>query len=153
MSYIDKILAPGEQVVYRTSISRITYLPAVSGAIILSMALVLPLGTFEPYKDFLLGGSFLYMLCTFISSYITRHCTELAVTNRRVIAKFGFIGRRSFEISRNKIESIEIDQPILGRIFNFGTVIIKGTGSGHVPIPTIDDPLAFQRAVGGSDYS
>lgn len=73
--------------------------------------------------------------------------TELAVTNKRVVAKFGFISRRTIELRIQKIESIRVSQSLLGRIGNFGTIMIHGTGGATTPIPEIADPMAFKAAV------
>ncbi|HDR8786385.1 TPA: PH domain-containing protein, partial [Escherichia coli] len=54
--------------------------------------------------------------------------TELALTNQRVIAKVGFIRRNTVELRIDKVESLGIHQGILGRIFNYGSIVIKGTG-------------------------
>jgi membrane protein YdbS with pleckstrin-like domain len=72
--------------------------------------------------------------------------TELAVTNRRVIAKFGFIRRRTFELNIDRVEAIQVEQGIWGRIFGFGTLRIAGAGNFD-PIPNISSPMAFKKAV------
>jgi len=79
-------------------------------------------------------------------AFIHYKTTELAFTNKRVIAKFGFISRQTVEININKVESIQVNQGILGRIFNFGTLIISGAGNPQAPIPGISDPMAFRRS-------
>ena len=79
--------------------------------------------------------------------YIERATTDLGVTNKRVIAKTGLISRRTVEQRIQKIESIRIDQGILGRMFDYGTIMIHGTGGATTPIRRVADPLAFKRAV------
>jgi uncharacterized membrane protein YdbT with pleckstrin-like domain len=79
--------------------------------------------------------------------YVVKYkTTELAITNKRVIAKFGFISRRTIEININKVESIQVDQGILGRIFNYGTLVVSGAGNPQAPIPGISDPIQFRKA-------
>ncbi|MFX3621865.1 MAG: PH domain-containing protein [Acinetobacter radioresistens] len=73
--------------------------------------------------------------------------TELALTNRRIIAKSGLIRRNTIELKVNRVESLGVDQGILGRIFNFGSIVIKGTGGSHAPIPYIARPLEFRQQV------
>jgi len=73
--------------------------------------------------------------------------TELAVTNKKVIGKAGFIRRASVDLPLGKLESITIDQGIIGRIFNFGTVLVHGIGGNRVGIPNISSPLEFRRVV------
>lgn len=79
-------------------------------------------------------------------AYVRYKTTELAITNRRVIAKFGFISRKTVEINIAKVESIQVDQTVMGRMFNFGTVLISGAGDPQAPITGISDPLAFRKA-------
>ena len=81
-----------------------------------------------------------------VMAYIKYKTTELAITSKRVIAKFGFISRRTVELNINRVESIQVDQGILGRIFNYGTLVISGAGDPQAPIPGISDPMAFRRA-------
>jgi uncharacterized membrane protein YdbT with pleckstrin-like domain len=75
-------------------------------------------------------------------SYLT---SEFAVTNKRIIIKTGFISRNTFEMNHSKIESINVNQSILGRILGYGTIVIMGTGSTREPFDRIRDPLAFRR--------
>ena len=79
-------------------------------------------------------------------AFVRYKTTELAITNRRVIAKFGFVSRRTVELNINKVESIQVDQGVLGRIFNYGTLMIAGTGSSQAPIVGISSPMDFRRA-------
>ena len=71
--------------------------------------------------------------------------TEMAITNRRVVAKIGFIWRRTIEMERQKVESVSVDQSILGRVLDYGTIIVRGTGSTLEPMANIDDPLEFRN--------
>jgi uncharacterized membrane protein YdbT with pleckstrin-like domain len=79
-------------------------------------------------------------------AYVRYKSTELAVTTKRIIVKQGFIRRSTIEINLNKAESIRVDQGLLGRLLNFGTLIISGTGTSHAPLTGIADPLAFRKA-------
>lgn len=126
-NYVDAALIPGESILHKGNIS----LWGLSHLIIFG-ALLLPF----------FGVGLLFWLAAFIR-YKT---TELAITNKRVIAKFGFISRHTVEMNISKVESIQVTQGILGRIFDFGTLIIAGTGSQQAPIPGISDPMAFRRA-------
>ncbi len=71
--------------------------------------------------------------------------TELAVTSKRVIAKIGFIQRHTIELNHSKVESFNVDQGILGRIFDFGKVTVNRTGGAKLPVPNIASPLDFRR--------
>jgi uncharacterized membrane protein YdbT with pleckstrin-like domain len=73
--------------------------------------------------------------------------TELAVTDRRVIYKRGLIRRHTVEMNMDKVESVDVDQSVLGRIFNYGDVTIRGTGASLEPLHMIEDPLTFRSHV------
>ncbi len=81
-----------------------------------------------------------------VMAYVRYKTTELAITTKRVIVKVGFIRRQTIEININKVESIQIDQEILGRLFDFGTLIIAGAGNPQAPIKGISAPMAFRKA-------
>jgi uncharacterized membrane protein YdbT with pleckstrin-like domain len=80
-------------------------------------------------------------------AWFHRWTTETDVTNMRVVHKTGFIQRRTFEMALDKIESVDVDQSILGRILNYGDVTINGVGEGKERIRTISSPLAFRSAI------
>lgn len=85
-------------------------------------------------------------LVLLVWAWIRVKSTELAITNKRVIAKFGFVSRNTVEIAIPKVESIQVQQSMMGRMLDYGTLVISGTGTSHAPIPSIADPLAFRRA-------
>ena len=73
--------------------------------------------------------------------------TELAITKHKVIDKTGFIRRNTIELRLSKVEGLSVDQGVLGRIFNFGTINITGTGGIKTPIPYIKNPVEFRRVL------
>jgi uncharacterized membrane protein YdbT with pleckstrin-like domain len=79
-------------------------------------------------------------------AYVRYKSVELAVTTKRVIVKHGFIRRQTVEMNLNKVESIQVEQGVLGRLFNFGTLIVAGTGTSHAPLAGIADPMGFRKA-------
>src|SRR5258707_8950198 len=86
----------------------------------------------------------LLALASWARAAIRRATTELAVTDRRVIYKAGLLARHTLEMNRSKVESVDVDQSILGRIFGFGTIIVRGTGGSLEPIRMINDPFTFR---------
>jgi uncharacterized membrane protein YdbT with pleckstrin-like domain len=82
-----------------------------------------------------------------LRAWLTRVTTELAVTNRKVIGKWGLISRRTIEQRLEKIDSIEVEQTILGRILGYGTVEVRGSGVTMTPLRMIAGPLTFRRRV------
>lgn len=95
---------------------------------------------------FLLLPFFGVGLLVWLVAFIRYKTTELAFTNKRVIAKFGFVSRQTIELNLTKVESLQVNQGILGRIFNFGTLIISGAGNPQAPIPGISNPMTFRRS-------
>ena len=79
-------------------------------------------------------------------AWVKQRSTELAVTNKRVITKFGFIQRDTVELNSHKVESVQVQQGILGRMLDFGTIVIAGGGTPQAPVPGIRDPMGFRRA-------
>lgn len=86
-------------------------------------------------------------LVLLLIAYIRYKTTELAITNQRVVVKTGLISRKIIEINIDKVESVEVAQTVLGRLFDYGSLSISGTGFNQAPIPNISDPMAFRKAL------
>ena len=151
-NYIESNLSKNEVIVYKAKLS---IYPLVFGLLIAAIFIFLGLSNLASATQGSAGvGSFFLIIGIFIAlknilKYIS---TELALTNQRVIAKTGFIRRTSIEIRNDKIESAIVDQPILGRIFNYGFVVVKGTGGTGAPIPWIASPMLFRNAVNNFEH-
>jgi uncharacterized membrane protein YdbT with pleckstrin-like domain len=85
------------------------------------------------------------LLTLFIAPIIDTYTDEFAITNKRVIIKTGLISRKSFEMNHTKIESVNVDQGILGRILGYGTIRIVGSGGTKEVFPRIKSPLEFRK--------
>ena len=81
----------------------------------------------------------------FIAPPIDKYTDEFAITNKRVIIKTGLISRKTFEMNHSKIESVNVDQGILGRILGYGTIRIVGSGGTREVFPNIRKPLDFRK--------
>lgn len=149
--YIDDILQPGEKLLYSTNLHWVFYLPGLVGWIV-SIALLVG-------SQMILQGT-LILVCLALSAvaalvafylsfraWFKRWTTETDVTSLRVVHKEGFIKRRTFEMSLDKVESVDVNQSILGRILNYGDVTIRGVGEGVETITTIASPLAFRNHI------
>jgi uncharacterized membrane protein YdbT with pleckstrin-like domain len=151
MRYIDEILQPGEKVLYSTNAHWMFYLPAIMawiGAIIL--LLLSRWTTTEGIVLLCLAASAVVAIAALYwtaKAWFHRWTTETDVTNLRVVHKTGFIQRRTFEMSLDKVESVDVNQSILGRILNYGDVTILGVGEGKETISTIASPLAFRNYI------
>ncbi len=62
------------------------------------------------------------------NAWFKRWTTEIAVTDKRIIYKTGFINRHTEEMNMDKVSSVDVDQTFWGRIFDFGTIRIIGAG-------------------------
>ena len=80
-------------------------------------------------------------------AWFRRWTTEIDVTDRRIVYKRGFIRRHTVEMNMDKVESVDVDQSILGRMLNYGDITIRGTGVGIEPLNNIDAPLEFRNQV------
>jgi uncharacterized membrane protein YdbT with pleckstrin-like domain len=149
--YIDEILQPGEKVLYSTNAHWIYFLPAIIGwlaaAILLALSGVVPAG--PPVLVCLSAAaiSALVALYKTATAWFHRWTTETDVTNFRVVHKTGFIKRQTFEMSVDKVESVDVNQSILGRILNYGDVTVLGVGEGGKTLDMIAGPLAFRNAI------
>jgi uncharacterized membrane protein YdbT with pleckstrin-like domain len=126
-SYVEDALVEGERILHLGRISWWSLAPQL-----LLGVLLLPL----------LGLG----LVLLVGAFITHRSTELAVTNRRLIVKRGFIRRQTHEMSLSKVESLQVEQGLLGRMLNFGSVHFSGTGASQEPLLGIAEPLAFRKA-------
>jgi uncharacterized membrane protein YdbT with pleckstrin-like domain len=93
------------------------------------------------------GVSALAALYSSLTAWFHRWTTETDVTNLRVVHKSGFIQRRTFEMSLDKVESVDVNQSVAGRIFNYGDVTINGVGEGRETIRTVAAPIAFRNYI------
>ena len=82
-----------------------------------------------------------------ISSGLSYATSEFALTNKKVIAKVGFIRRQSIELMLQKIESVNISQPIMGRMLGYGTITVTGTGGVKTPFKNITDPIKLKNQI------
>ncbi|HEY9169311.1 MAG TPA: PH domain-containing protein [Lutibacter sp.] len=80
-----------------------------------------------------------------IAPLIDKYTDEFAITNKRVIIKTGLISRKTFEMNHSKIESVNVDQSIIGRILGYGTIRIVGSGGTKEVFPNIRKPLQFRK--------
>ncbi len=126
-SYVQTVIGKDEKVEYEAKVSILSLVPFLLLGLIL-----LPV--------FGLG------LLFWIAAFLEYKSTELAITNKKIIAKFGFIRRNTIELLLPKIESVQVNQSILGRMLNYGDVIASGAGNPQAPVPHIDNPIEFRKA-------
>ncbi|SHG28805.1 PH domain-containing protein [Bradyrhizobium erythrophlei] len=149
--YIDEILQPGEKVLYSTNAHWIFYLPAIAAWIVALVLLILSRATItESIILLCLAAAAVVAIAALywtVTAWFHRWTTETDVTNLRVVHKAGFIKRRTFEMSLDKVESVDVNQSILGRLLNYGNVTVRGVGEGAETIQTIAAPLDFRNHI------
>jgi uncharacterized membrane protein YdbT with pleckstrin-like domain len=149
--YIDDILQPGEKVLYSTNAHWIFYFPAIAAWAVAIVLFLLARATItEGIILLCLAASAAVAIAALywtVKAWFHRWTTETDVTNLRVVHKTGFVKRRTFEMSLDKVESVDVNQSILGRILNYGDVTILGVGEGKETISTIASPLEFRNYI------
>ena len=90
---------------------------------------------------------FIMGILRFVQMMVVRSTTEIAVTNNRLVYKRGLVARYVGEINTDRIEGVNVLQGVLGRIFDYGRVMVRGMGVGEVVLPPIAEPIKFRRAI------
>ena len=145
MAYLDKVLRPGETVQFHGSLHWLIYarglLLVLAGLVVLGVALAVPDRSLG--RGLAVGAAALLLIAAWrlIVAGIRRQAVEFVVTDKRVIYKTGLLSRHTAEINISKIESVDVDQGILGRIFGYGTVFLRGTGASLEPLQGVADPI------------
>ena len=126
-SYVDEVLIKDETVLYRGHLSTWSFFWWI-------------------FFGFLLLAAFGLGLLLWLWAWLVYRSTELAVTNKRIITKSGFIQRNTTEMFLEKVESIQVDQGVAGRLLDFGSITISGTGGDKSPVRSVSQPLEFRKA-------
>jgi Bacterial PH domain len=153
MSYVQRVLQPGETVRHTSNVHWVVYWPG-AGVLLLALAAIIAA---QFATDARLSGFYIFVAitlavigaCLLFWRWFTWWTTEIAVTSRRVIYKEGFIRRDTNEMNLDKVESVRVKQSILGRILNYGHVIIIGTGEGETELRSIGNPLQLRNYITG----
>jgi len=159
LSYVEKHLIPGELVQYQTKLHWIVMLGHAALAVLLDLLAIgivvgwALLGT-KAKGSSIPAAVYLFALACFVIGgalffigILKRNATEMAVTNKRVIVKTGIVDRRTIEILLSRIESVAVEEPALGRLMGYGTVIVRGTGGTPEVFSKIYHPLEFREQV------
>lgn len=152
MSYLQRILQPGETLRYVGRLHWIVYFPglvlfAIAVALAAAIVAASQLGNFVPYLLIALDLVMLVSLLTLLAAAVRRWTTEIAVTDRRVIFKRGLIRRHTIEMNMDKVETVDVDQSLVGRLLGYGDIVVRGTGSSIEPFRKIAAPLDFRNQV------
>lgn len=135
MSYIEKTLSNDEKIEQIVKLHWFNYV---------SVFIILFLGLLLFFYSFYLSIPFLIL---FLYGFWKLHTTEMMITNKRIISKRGIISVKTEELKNSKIESVEIKQTIIGRIFRYGTINFTGTGGAKVSFAKISNPRKIKTAL------
>lgn len=152
MGYIEKSLSSEETLVYKAHFHWFYYALAwVSLIITLGVAAsVIYFSLQNDWKGRFLLGTCAVALLTLLRCMLPIWTTEIGVTNHRLVVKRGWLSRTTDELQLNAIEQVNLQQSIIGRIFDFGGVSVHGTGMDDLIVPVVAAPLDFLRAVEGA---
>jgi membrane protein YdbS with pleckstrin-like domain len=154
MDYVHHILQSGEEVRHEAKPHWIIFAPGLTillvAVVLAAVAAAVDIGSVpKVILDVAAALLALVAVVHLLQSWIVRWTTEIAVTNRRVILKTGLIRRDTNEMQMDKVESVKVDQSILGRILDYGDVTILGTGAGLEPLYRIAAPIALRNYITG----
>ncbi len=151
MSYVKHILQPGEQILVVGKIHWIIYAPAILWLIGAAVAFALSVQfKYGEYQWPALALAFVFSILGLVAAaraWWKSFTTEIAVTTTRVVHKRGFITRYTNEMNMDKVESVTVDQSILGRILDYGTISIRGTGQGFEKLKMISHAIELRNAI------
>jgi uncharacterized membrane protein YdbT with pleckstrin-like domain len=157
VSYVQQNLNPGERILYATHLHWVVLFRSILVDTIFSAAglaaLVWALAGKHTERGEAqaagIAGVILILFggIVFAVAYVRRNATEMAVTNKRIIIKVGFLTKRTVELFLSKVESVGVEQTILGRMMGYGSLTVRGTGGTHEPFSHVANPLEFRRQV------
>jgi uncharacterized membrane protein YdbT with pleckstrin-like domain len=156
MSYVRRVLQPGETVLALGEYHWIIYLRSIwfVAAGVIAHMLMTPIAaasaagnSAKVLPGLVFAGFMILAAISFFRAWFLKWTTELAITNRRVIFKAGFIRRRTAEMNMDKVETVNVDQSVLFRFLDYGTIHIRGTGTGIEHLHQIAHPLELRSAV------
>ena len=143
-SYTESQLLPGERIKYQARLHILPFLPAYLAGGILAIAGTIGLGL-QVWWLAIVGFALAIPILAW--TYIARTTSEFSITDRRVVIKVGWIRRRTHETMLTKVETIGVEQSLIGRLLDYGTIVVVGTGGTEEPFRNIAKPLEFRRQV------
>jgi uncharacterized membrane protein YdbT with pleckstrin-like domain len=157
MAYVEKNLMEGEKVAYATRLHWIVLvgplvLCALFGvpgvALLVASANRSGAPSASPQAMMIAGAALLVIaVVILIRGILTRNAVQMAVTNKRVIAKVGIVTRRTVDLLLSRVESVGVEESVLGRVLGYGTVVLRGTGGTPESFTKIASPLEFRTQV------
>jgi len=144
LSYIERHLLPGEVVTFRTHLHwKIFVAPACAAVVLVAGAL----WALSANRVAVAIAPAAVAVIVLLVPWLRRVNSEFAVTNKRVIIKLGVLSTRSLELLLSKVEAITVTQPLTGRLFGYGEIMVTGSGGTQERFDNIQSPLDFRQAV------
>jgi membrane protein YdbS with pleckstrin-like domain len=144
MSYYKKVIQPDETLRYVGRLHWIIYLKANFILVIDLLILFAYIDSHEPLLGWLALVLVPVWLFFLIAAWLRHLSTEIIVTDKRVIFKKGLISRETMEMNMSKVETVDVTQSITGRIFDYGDIVIRGSGSTYEPLRRIGNPMKLR---------
>jgi hypothetical protein len=153
VAYVHSVLQPGETV---KVIGRLHWTVFVRSVLLAAFSFLLMIYGGQGIMSPNVGRSLVYLgwvgltvaAALFLYAAFRRWTTELSVTTHRVIYKRGFIWRHTVEMNMDKVETVNVDQSIMGRILGYGTIHVLGTGQGGIEsLHGMGSPIAVRNAI------
>jgi uncharacterized membrane protein YdbT with pleckstrin-like domain len=150
--FVEENLGSGEAVRYTATVSLWSYIFnfVIGGLLALVTVPALIASLFSKSTGFMSSFEGILAVCAVLLvvwPFIARRATELVVTDRRFIAKYGLVSTHSIEIRFDKIETVRVSQSLLGKMLNYGDIVVTGTGSTFDPIRNVANAMKFRMAL------
>lgn len=153
MAYYTKVIQADEHLKYLGKPHWIVYKTSICFALVAALCGTLDALGYNQFTDripvftavwiaFLVGAVVL-----FLPPWFRRMNTEIVVTDKRIICKRGWISRHTEEMNISKVETVDVNQSIVGRILGYGDVLVKGTGASLEPIYCVSGPIELRNAI------
>ena len=150
--YFQRVAQPDEKLVFHTTIHWMVYVPAILFLLLALAAIAVDQALGLQGREHTACWAAAVVLgiiavIAFFRAFVRRITTEIAVTDRRVLFKRGLLSRHTVEMNVSKIETVDVEQTLWGRLFNYGNVVIRGTGGTFEPLLGIESPLQLRNAI------
>jgi len=156
VSYVDTLLANGEEIVYTTKKHWIA--PAfstITGTLLTLGGLAALFGQFFTDNRFLNGvllwgglGALLIGLVMLVNAAVKWWAQFYFVTNQKVMKVEGLLRKSTSGSALEKINDITMEQPLLGRWLGYGTVrVLTAADESNLHYTFMRKPLEFRKAI------
>lgn len=152
--YTESTLTPGEEI---ELVGRLHYFALIIPFCLTALSVIAVFTALSYSKLLMHYNQPLYYLAVWlpvtaliiftISAWLKRNLIEMVCTSKRVVKRTGIINVTTEELHRERIESVEIRQSILGRIFNYGDILFSGTGTSKVVFKFINQPRLMKQII------